>query len=54
VIKPGLTLLLTLGALVGAPVCAALVLPLPALLRAARAVGAWQAGVAVEGLYLPV
>jgi hypothetical protein len=52
VIKPGVTILLTLLVLVSAPLCLALVLPLPALLRLVRRLGAWQAGVAVEGLYL--
>lgn len=31
-----------------------LVLPAPAVLRAVRRIGIWQANIAVEGLYVPV
>ncbi|KAI0708916.1 hypothetical protein C8T65DRAFT_739983 [Cerioporus squamosus] len=51
VIKPGITLLMTLFFIVLFPISAVLVLPLPAVLRLARRVGIWQANVAVEGLY---
>ncbi|RPD58675.1 hypothetical protein L227DRAFT_587069 [Lentinus tigrinus ALCF2SS1-6] len=51
VIKPGITVLMFLFFIVLFPISAALVLPLPAVLRLARRVGIWQANVAVEGLY---
>ncbi|KZP26494.1 TPR-like protein [Athelia psychrophila] len=54
VIKPPIVLILLLALLVLAPVCIVLVLPAPAFLRAVRRVGAWQAGVAVEGLWCAV
>ncbi|KAI0633486.1 hypothetical protein C8Q77DRAFT_1217873 [Trametes polyzona] len=51
VLKPGITVLMSLFFLVLVPVSAVLVLPLPAVLRLARRMGIWQANVAVEGLY---
>ena len=51
VIKPGITVLMFLFFVVLFPLSAALVLPLPAVLRLARRVGIWQANAAVEGLY---
>ncbi|EIN12127.1 hypothetical protein PUNSTDRAFT_140973 [Punctularia strigosozonata HHB-11173 SS5] len=54
VIKPAITLILTVLVLVLLPTCGALILPLPAFMRAIRRVGMWQAGVAVEGLCLGV
>ncbi|KII83698.1 hypothetical protein PLICRDRAFT_58167 [Plicaturopsis crispa FD-325 SS-3] len=54
VIKPSITLLLSLLLVVVVPVSLCLVLPAPAVLRAVRRLGAWQANVAVEGLYLAV
>ncbi|KAI0829756.1 hypothetical protein BC628DRAFT_1358572 [Trametes gibbosa] len=51
VLKPGITVLMTLSFLVLVPLSIALVLPLPAVLRLARRMGIWQANVAVEGLY---
>jgi hypothetical protein len=54
VIKPSITLALTALLLVAVPVAFVLVLPAPAMLRAVRRIGIWQAGVAVEGLYFAV
>jgi len=54
VIKPSITLLLTIPLLVLFPISFCLVLPAPAFLRAMRNLGVWQAGVAVEGLYFAV
>ncbi|KAL6299739.1 hypothetical protein BKA93DRAFT_829618 [Sparassis latifolia] len=54
VIKPGITVLLSLGLVLLVPAGAALVLPAPAVLRLARRLGIWQANVAVEGLYFTV
>jgi hypothetical protein len=54
VIKPSITLLLTIALLVLAPVCVILVLPAPAFLRAVRRIGVWQANLALEGLYASV
>ncbi|KZT22169.1 hypothetical protein NEOLEDRAFT_1032200, partial [Neolentinus lepideus HHB14362 ss-1] len=54
VIKPSITILFTLLFLVLTPLSFALVLPTPILLRIARRLGIWQAGVAVEGLCLSV
>jgi hypothetical protein len=54
VIKPAITLLLTIGIWgVGVPMMV-FVVPVPAVLRAVRRLGIWQANVAVEGLYLAV
>ncbi|EPQ56810.1 hypothetical protein GLOTRDRAFT_57861, partial [Gloeophyllum trabeum ATCC 11539] len=54
VIKPAITLLFGISLLVAVPVGFALVVPAPAVLRTARRLGVWQAGVAVEGLCLSV
>jgi hypothetical protein len=51
VIKPSITLLLSLFLALVVPVCLALVLPAPAMLRLVRRLGIWQANIAVEGLY---
>ncbi|KAH9859008.1 hypothetical protein C2E23DRAFT_864768 [Lenzites betulinus] len=51
VLKPGITVLMSLFFVVVFPVAVVLVLPLPAVLRLARRMGIWQANVAVEGLY---
>lgn len=54
VIKPAITLLLTIVIwALGVPLIL-LVLPAPAVLRVVRRLGIWQANVAVEGLYLAV
>jgi len=50
VIKPGLTLLITLALLVLVPPAFVLVFPAPAVLRAARRVGIWQAELAIDAL----
>jgi hypothetical protein len=52
VIKPGITILLSLLLIVLVPVAFVLILPVPAMLRLVRRLGIWQANVAVEGLYL--
>jgi hypothetical protein len=52
VIKPGITILLSLLVIVIVPVSLPLVVPVPAMLRFVRRLGTWQANVAVEGLYL--
>ncbi|KAI0043677.1 hypothetical protein FA95DRAFT_362760 [Auriscalpium vulgare] len=54
VIKPGITLLLSLFVIVLVPVSLVLVFPAPAMLRLVRRLGIWQANVAVEGLYVGV
>ncbi|KAG0700817.1 hypothetical protein DFH29DRAFT_929838 [Suillus ampliporus] len=54
VIKPSITLLLTIALLVVVPVSYVLVFPAPMVLRIVRKLGIWQANVAVEGLYLTV
>ncbi|KAJ6594684.1 hypothetical protein B0H19DRAFT_1216128 [Mycena capillaripes] len=54
VIKPSITLLLSLGLLVLGIPAIVLVAPAPMALRAIRNLGIWQANVAVEGLYLVV
>ncbi|KAI6040224.1 hypothetical protein EDC04DRAFT_2678023 [Pisolithus marmoratus] len=51
VIKPGITLGVTVLLLVVVPVSYALVFPAPLMLRLVRKLGIWQANVAVEGLY---
>ncbi|KAH9484736.1 hypothetical protein JR316_0001636 [Psilocybe cubensis] len=54
VIKPAITLLISIAIVaIGIPAFV-LVLPAPAMLRAVRKVGIWQANVAVEGLYVAV
>lgn len=54
VIKPAITLLISLGLIiVGLPLII-LILPAPAALRAIRKIGIWQANVAIEGLYFAV
>jgi len=52
VIKPGITILLSLLLIVLVPVAFALIVPVPAMLRLVRRLGIWQANVAVEGLFL--
>jgi hypothetical protein len=52
VIKPGITILLSLLLILLVPVAFVLILPIPAMLRLVRRLGIWQANVAVEGLYL--
>ncbi|KAF9050543.1 hypothetical protein BJ165DRAFT_1458594 [Panaeolus papilionaceus] len=54
VIKPAITLLITLFIIVLVIPSFVLVVPAPAMLRAVRRIGVWQAGVAIEGLYLAV
>ncbi|KAF8134689.1 hypothetical protein K438DRAFT_1997682 [Mycena galopus ATCC 62051] len=54
VIKPSITLLLSLGLLVVGIPAIVLVGPAPLAFRAIRNLGIWQANVAVEGLYLAV
>ncbi|XP_006457221.1 hypothetical protein AGABI2DRAFT_196037 [Agaricus bisporus var. bisporus H97] len=54
VIKPAITFLLLLSLWIFVPLLCILILPAPAVLRAARRLGVWQANVAVEGLYLAV
>ncbi|KAI6121803.1 hypothetical protein EDD16DRAFT_1537495 [Pisolithus croceorrhizus] len=51
VIKPGITLGVTILLLVVVPVSYALIFPAPLMLRLVRKLGTWQANVAVEGLY---
>ncbi|KLO14243.1 hypothetical protein SCHPADRAFT_826688 [Schizopora paradoxa] len=53
VIKPSVTLFLTVVLLVVVPVAFALILPAPAVLRAVKRVGNWQANLAIEGLSRP-
>ncbi|KDQ49159.1 hypothetical protein JAAARDRAFT_43079 [Jaapia argillacea MUCL 33604] len=54
VIKPAITILMTLALFIVVPLSFVLVLPAPALLRAVRRLGIWQANIAVEGLYMTV
>ncbi|KAG1890133.1 hypothetical protein F4604DRAFT_1708810 [Suillus subluteus] len=54
VIKPSITLFLTIPLLVVVPVSYVLVFPAPMILRIVRKLGIWQANIAVEGLYLAV
>ncbi|TFK44072.1 hypothetical protein BDQ12DRAFT_672343 [Crucibulum laeve] len=54
VIKPSITLILSLALLVFVLPAIIFILPAPAALRAVRRIGAWQANVAIEGLYLAV
>ncbi|PPQ99801.1 hypothetical protein CVT24_009651 [Panaeolus cyanescens] len=54
VIKPAITLLISLFIIVFVLPSFIFVLPAPAMLRAVRRIGVWQAGVAIEGLYLAV
>ncbi|KAF8149373.1 hypothetical protein B0H34DRAFT_667610 [Crassisporium funariophilum] len=54
VIKPAITLLISLGLIIFGLPLILLILPAPAVLRAVRKIGIWQANVAVEGLYLAV
>lgn len=54
VIKPSITLLLSLGLLIFGIPAFVLVVPAPVAFRAIRKLGIWQANVAVEGLYLAV
>ncbi|KAI6134639.1 hypothetical protein EDD17DRAFT_1550496 [Pisolithus thermaeus] len=51
VIKPGITLGVTILLLVVVPVSYALIFPAPLMLRLVRKLGTWQANVAIEGLY---
>ncbi|KAI0784706.1 hypothetical protein C8Q75DRAFT_778470 [Abortiporus biennis] len=50
VIKPGITVLLSLILIIIVPLGFVLVLPFPAVLRLVRRLGIWQGNVAVEGL----
>jgi len=50
VIKPGLTLLIFIAIAVLVPTAFVLILPAPAVLRAVRRVGIWQADVAIDAL----
>lgn len=54
VIKPSITLIFSLLLLIFIVPALVLVLPAPAALRAVRRLGAWQANIAIEGLYLAV
>ncbi|KDR67788.1 hypothetical protein GALMADRAFT_105450 [Galerina marginata CBS 339.88] len=54
VIKPAITLLISIGIVGIALPAFVLVLPAPAVLRAIRKIGIWQANVAIEGLYVAV
>ncbi|KAH9932494.1 uncharacterized protein B0H18DRAFT_985868 [Fomitopsis serialis] len=54
VIKPGITLLISLLLIILVPLSFVLVLPAPATLRLARRLGIWQANIGVEGLCLAV
>ncbi|KAJ7765085.1 hypothetical protein DFH07DRAFT_811362 [Mycena maculata] len=54
VIKPSITLLLSLSLLVLGVPALVLVAPAPMAFRAIRRLGIWQANIAVEGLYLTV
>ncbi|PFH53678.1 hypothetical protein AMATHDRAFT_54096 [Amanita thiersii Skay4041] len=54
VIKPGITVLLSLFLLVFVLPAMLLIIPAPAALCAVRRLGAWQANIAVEGLYYSV
>jgi len=54
VIKPCITLCMSIVLVVVVPVSYVLVLPAPLMLRFVRTVGIWQANVAVEGLYYQV
>ncbi|EJD03206.1 uncharacterized protein FOMMEDRAFT_168237 [Fomitiporia mediterranea MF3/22] len=53
VIKPSITLFLTLALIIIVPVSFILVVPAPAVLRAVKRIGVWQASVALEGLLHP-
>ena len=53
VIKPSITLFLTLALIVLVPLSFILVVPAPAVLRAVKRIGVWQANIALEGLLLP-
>ncbi|KAF9483108.1 hypothetical protein BDN70DRAFT_874157 [Pholiota conissans] len=54
VVKPAITLLISIGIVILALPAIILILPAPAALRAVRRIGKWQANVAVEGLYVAV
>ncbi|KAJ7034031.1 hypothetical protein C8F04DRAFT_957007 [Mycena alexandri] len=54
VIKPSITLLLSLGLLIFGVPAMVLVAPAPMAFRAIRKLGIWQANIAVEGLYMAV
>ncbi|KAG9316793.1 hypothetical protein JVU11DRAFT_2857 [Chiua virens] len=54
VIKPGITLCISMVLVVVVPVSYVLILPAPLMLRFVRRLGIWQANVAVEGLYYQV
>jgi hypothetical protein len=51
VIKPAITLLITLLLIAFGIPLLILILPAPVVLRAVRKIGVWQANVAIEGLY---
>ncbi|KAF8444831.1 hypothetical protein L210DRAFT_959605 [Boletus edulis BED1] len=54
VIKPGITLLISIALILLVPLSYVLVLPAPLMLRFVRKLGIWQANVAIEGLYYQV
>ncbi|KAK2464358.1 hypothetical protein APHAL10511_003815 [Amanita phalloides] len=54
VIKPSITILLSLFLIIFVLPAMVLIIPAPAMLRAVRRLGAWQANVAIEGLYIAV
>ena len=54
VIKPSITLCMSIALAVLVPVSYVLILPAPLMLRLVRRLGIWQANVAVEGLYYQV
>ncbi|KAF8321509.1 hypothetical protein F5887DRAFT_1066133 [Amanita rubescens] len=54
VVKSSITIILSLCLLIFVPPSFVLILPAPAVLRAVRKLGAWQANVAIEGLYIAV
>lgn len=53
VLKPPLTILLSLFLICIVPISFVLILPAPAMLRLVRRLGVWQANVAIEGLCHP-
>ena len=54
VIKPGITIVVSLLLIILVPISFVTVLPAPAVLRLVRRLGIWQANIAVEGLCLAV
>jgi hypothetical protein len=51
-IKPAITLSIFIVILIVVPVSFILVFPAPAVLRMVKQVGRWQAGIAIEGVYM--